>query len=266
MNISESTGAVIDIFLFAHQDDEFAAFELLSQTRAAGRTAICIYLTSGDYGGQSIAPRNAESRAVLGRFGVKPERIYFLGEQAGIGDGVLHLHAARACDMLVALLRTQGGITQIFLPAWEGGHQDHDAAHIVGVVAAQRLGLLDQTFQFPLYNGYALPGILFRVMSPLAANGTPKLMAISWPNRLHYVRYCLAYSTQWKTWLGIFPFAFIHYIAKGVQAVQPVSCERIHERPHVDALLYERREVLRFEAFQAAMGAWLESGSDACGK
>lgn len=262
MNISEPTGGTTDIFLFAHQDDEFAAFELLSQTRAAGRTAICIYLTSGDYGGQPIAPRNAESRAVLVNFGVRPERIYFLGEQAGIGDGTLHLHAARACDRLVALLKTQEVITQVFLPAWEGGHQDHDAAHIVGIVAAQRLGLLNRTFQFPLYNGYALPGMLFRVMTPLAANGMPKPMAISWPNRLRYVRHCLAYPTQWKTWLGLFPFVFAHYIIKGVQVVQSVSLQRVRGRPHAGPLLYERRNVLRFEDFTAAVSALVDRSAD----
>lgn len=258
MAIPDTRDAVADIFLFAHQDDEYAAFELLSRARAEGRTAVCIYLTSGDHGGQPVAPRNAESLAVLGNFGVGPGRIHFLGEQAGIGDGKLHLHVARACEMLVTLLRAQGTIAQVFLPAWEGGHQDHDAAHIVGLVAARRLGLLGRTFQFSLYNGYALPGMLFRVMSPLPVNGTPTLIAISLPSRLRYVCHCLAYPTQRKTWLGLFPFVFIHYVFRGVQAMQPVSADRIRQRPHVGALLYERRKVMKFEAFQAAVSDLLE--------
>ena len=35
--------------------------------------------------------------------------------------------------------------------AWEGGHQDHDAVHIVGVRSAQRCGVLASSRQFPLY-------------------------------------------------------------------------------------------------------------------
>ncbi len=263
MNAVYSTDATTDVFLFAHQDDEFAAFELLSQTRNEGRTATCIYLTSGDYGGQPIAPRNAESRAVLRSFGVRPERMHFLGQQAAIGDGRLHLHVSDACDMLVRLLQTQGVIGQIFLPAWEGGHQDHDAVHIVGIAAAQRLSLLDRTFQFSLYNGHALPGPLFRVMSPLAANGTTRLKTISLSSRLRYVRHCLAYPTQWKTWLGLFPFVFIHYIFRGVQAVQPVSWGRVRERPHAGPLLYERRNVLCFDEFSTAVSALVGQNANA---
>ncbi len=252
-----------DIFLFAHQDDEYAAFGLLEKTRSEGRAATCVYLTSGDYGGQPVAPRNAESRAVLDSFGVKAERIYFLGEQAAIGDGKLHLHVSHACDLLVALMRNQGTIAQIFLPAWEGGHQDHDAAHIVGIVAARRLGLIERTYQFSLYNGYALPGMLFRVMSPLAANGTPRLLAISPANRMRYVRHCLGYPTQWKTWVGLFPFVFIQYVIRGVQAVQPVSFRRVRERPHEGALLYERRNALRFDEFMAAVSTLVNGNASA---
>lgn len=259
MDIPEAESAATDIFLFAHQDDEYAAFGLLEQTRSAGRVATCVYLTSGDYGGQPVAPRNAESCAVLDSFGVRAERIHFVGEQAAIGDGKLHLHVSRACDLLVALMRTQGAIAQIYLPAWEGGHQDHDAAHIVGIIAARRLGLIDRAYQFSLYNGYALPGMLFRVMSPLAANGSPRLLAISPINRMRYVRHCLGYPTQWKTWVGLFPFVFIQYVIRGVQAVQPVSLRRVRERPHEGALLYERRNALRFDEFMIAVSALLDS-------
>lgn len=255
VNVSGSNGAVVDLFIFAHQDDEYGAFELLTRTRAEGRTAVCVYLTNGDFGGQPVEPRNAESRAVLACFGVAHEHIHFLGGQASIGDGQLYRHATSAYAKLLALMRAQGAIGRVYVPAWEGGHQDHDVAHAAGILAAHELGLLAQTFQFSLYNGHALPGPLFRVMTPLHANGESIRLPITPGRRLRYVRLSLAYPTQWKTWVGLFPFVLMHYIVKGVQVIQPVSLVRLRERPDDGSLLYERRGVLGFDRVRVAVDA-----------
>ena len=63
---------------------------------------------------------------------------------------------------------------EVYLPAWEGGHQDHDAGHLLGLsLAAPGLRLR----QFPLYQGAGLPGPFFRVMAPLPGNGPSNLEA-----------------------------------------------------------------------------------------
>lgn len=43
-----------DIYLFAHQDDEYGVFNAIEKSVAAGRQPVCIYLTNGDFGGQDI--------------------------------------------------------------------------------------------------------------------------------------------------------------------------------------------------------------------
>lgn len=265
MNSPDYIGSIVDIFVFAHQDDEYGAFGLLEQTRAEGRVAVCVYLTNGDFGGQPVELRNAESRAVLARFGVTQENIHFLGEQAAIGDGQLYRHATNAYAMLVALMRARPAIRRVYVLAWEGGHQDHDVAHAAGVLAAHKLGLLEQTFQFSLYNGHALPGPLFRVMSPLPANGEPIALPISLRRRLSYVCLSLAYPTQWKTWAGLFPFVFVRYIVSGVQVIQPVSLARLCERPDAGALLYERRKIIGFDEIRGAVDTLIRDCAAAAG-
>jgi LmbE family N-acetylglucosaminyl deacetylase len=148
------------LFLFAHQDDEFGVFQVIEDCLRQGMRVRCAYLTHGANG--SAATRNAESLAVLGQLGVARDDIFFAGDQLGICDARLSRHMAAAGAEQVAL---------VCLPAWEGGHHDHDALHVLGLHTAERLGLGGSVRQYALYNAFRCPGPFFRVMSPLAANG-----------------------------------------------------------------------------------------------
>ena len=106
------------------------------------------------------------------------------------------------------------------------------------------------------------PGPLFRVLAPLAANGPVESFAIPLSRRLAYLRLCLRYPSQWKTWVGLFPFVLLHYAIDGRQALQPVRLDRIDERPHAGTLYYEARNFCRWERMQDRLRAW-RSGSGA---
>jgi len=249
------------LFLFAHQDDEFGVFERILDCRGRGLHVACAYLTDGQTASASAAQRNRESLAVLARLGVAPQDVFFAGAELGIGDARLPLHLARAADWIGAWIDRYPAFDTLHVTAWEGGHHDHDALHALAVTLAAERGLIKRTRQFSLYQAEGLPGPLFRVLAPLAANGPAEAIRIPWGRRLRYLRACLSYPSQRNTWLGLFPFVLLHYLLRGVEQLQPVAPARLDTRPHAGALYYEKRKFFTWERMQEALAAWRASRS-----
>ena len=239
----------ISVFLFAHQDDEFGVYAEITRLIKNGTKVIAIYLTSGSLDGQPRPDRDNESLNVLIDMGVMQENIYFLGRDLDIPDGRMYEYLDKMYPQILNLLNPIGKITSLYMLSWEGGHQDHDAAHIIGLAIAKQFKILDHTFQFTLYTGHKLPWILFKLFSPLASNGEVISFKISWHLRLRFIKYALSYRSQVSTWVGLFPFFLFHHIVKGTQILQPVTISRILEQPHPGKLLYERRGVMTFDKF-----------------
>ena len=235
------------LFLFAHQDDEFGVFQKIMDEQRHGRRVFCAYLTDGAFEGESSLRRNCESLAVLTKLGVQEEDIFFAGHTLSIPDGTLPDHLKIASEWIVTSLARYPMVTAIYLPAWEGGHHDHDALHAMGVIVAEEAGLIKVVRQFPLYNGYKCGGPLFRVLLPLPMNGDIERKKIPWINRLRFLCYCLSYPSQATTWVGLLPFVLLHYVFYGTQVLQTVSRERIGYRPHSGPLYYERRGFFTWE-------------------
>lgn len=246
------------LFVFPHQDDEHGVFPILEQLTASGGQAICAYVTNGA-SRQPSGRRNQESLSVLRQLGVCAEDVRFLGEEQGIADGQLHLHLDAAYRAVMDAVQHRGPIHELYVPCWEGGHQDHDAAHAMGLAVAASLGLLEATRQFPLYGGRGLPWILFRVFHPLPENGPVTRLAIPWRKRWAYASLCLRYPSQLATWVGLFPFVLLDLMFAGVQRLQPVCAERLSSKPHEGRLLYERRGFLSYDRFVAAVAPFVTS-------
>lgn len=240
---TESMGSntSIALFFFAHQDDEFGVFHSIEAELKQGRRVLCCYFTDGGFGGVSVERRNQESISVLAKLGVQQDDILFLGEKFSIADGKLTESGATVTNWLKGWLPRFTSIQAIYVTAWEGGHHDHDALHAITTSVASDMGLLHVTRQFPLYNAYRCKGPLFRVKFPLRNNGPITSSRVPWKARLRYLRYCLSYPSQAKTWIGLFPFVLLHYLFNGSQAIQPVDLSRIQTRPHEGALFYEKR-------------------------
>jgi LmbE family N-acetylglucosaminyl deacetylase len=246
----------VALFLFAHQDDEFGVFQRIADCRRQGLRVACAYLTDGQTASASAARRNAESLAVLARFGVAPADVSFAGAALGIGDARLPHHLATAERWLDGWLDGFAQIDSLHVPAWEGGHHDHDALHALAVTVAARRGLLARTCQYALYQAKGLPGPLFRVLAPLAENGAARHTPIAWRDRLRFVRCCLSYPSQRATWIGLLPFVLLHYATRGVQSLQPVSPARLAQRPHAGPLYYEKRKFFSWDQMTQALAAW----------
>lgn len=245
------------LFLLAHPDDEFACSMRIRALVREGGEVHCAYLTDGGYGGQPVERRRHESLRVLRRLGVPPERAHFIGEQQGLPDGGLHSHLDRAYSALEALLARIGALDGLHVPAWEGGHQDHDAVHLLGLALAVQHTWTGSLRQFPLYHGAGLPGPFFRVLAPLAENGTVRSYTAPWPERLLAIRLCLAYASQWRTWVGLLPFFALHMLCHGTFPEQAVDPRRVRATPHAGQPLYERRGFLTYARFREAADAFL---------
>ncbi|WP_018294061.1 PIG-L deacetylase family protein [Mariprofundus ferrooxydans] len=257
--MSEVYEEVVALFLFAHQDDEFGVFQKITDELNQGHRVCCAYLTDGSVDGGLTLRRNSESIAVLKKLGVNEQDIVFAGEALGISDTQLHAHLMAASDWICKWISGFSNISLICIPAWEGGHHDHDALHAVAVTITGELELLDCVRQFPLYHGYRCVGPFFKILSPLPMNGRVVEVIIPWRNRSRFLRYCLSYPSQAITWMGLFPFAVLHYLLRGVQSLQPVSSVRITQRPHNGTLYYETRAFFTWEKMVGCLSLWRSS-------
>ncbi|MEN8134058.1 MAG: PIG-L family deacetylase [Thermodesulfobacteriota bacterium] len=249
----------IAVFLFAHQDDEFGVYAEMDRLIATGVRIVAIYLTSGNLNGQPCQERDNESLAVLADMGVMRDDIYFLGKELHIPDGRLYEHLDRVYQATAHLLNSFTEPVILYFLAWEGGHQDHDAVHLIGLALGENFGVLNQSFQFPLYTGNKLPWIFFKLFSPISSNGAVISFKISWRSRLRFIKYILSYKSQVSTWIYLLPFVFLHYIFRGTQLFQSVDIHRVLRSPHSGKLLYERRGVASYHKFYIEVEPFINS-------
>jgi hypothetical protein len=238
-----------NVFIFAHQDDEAAIFWEIEKSIAEGILPIIFYLTSGTPDGATSSIRNLESLNVLAKFGIKPNQIFFLGSKFSIPDGLLIEHLKAAYDGVLEVINKLGLPRRLYFLAWEGGHQDHDAVHLIGVSIAKKINRVDCSYQFPLYSGKGLPNILFRLFSPLEENGKTLIKPIPLKRRIFYIKNIFCYPSQWKTWIGLLPFYIMHHLFGGGQVLQKVSEYRMGKKPHAGRMLYERRGGYNWQNF-----------------
>jgi LmbE family N-acetylglucosaminyl deacetylase len=248
------------LFLLPHQDDEFGVFHVLEDVISRGHRPVCVFLTEGSFRGRP-GRRDDESRRVLLELGVDPQDIHFLGTRLTVPDGDLASHLNVLFDHVNDLVAPIGPLAAIYVPAWEGGHQDHDAAHALGVGFAAHHDQLAALRQFPLYNADRCRFWPYRVLSPVTNNGIPEATLVPISRRFRYLRLCLRYRSQAKTFLGLLPFIAAHYALRGVHQLQPVDPLRLRERPHEGPLLYERRNRARFEDLKIFLDNFIASRS-----
>lgn len=238
----------VTLCVLAHQDDEMAMATRIAFEARAGRSIHCAVLTNGAAQGAGASVRDAESLTVLTRLGVEPGNVVFLGSRHGIHDGTL----VQSLDRALALLDEHLGATpieQIFCMAWEGGHADHDASHLVALALGRRRGVLGNIWQFSLYNGRGTRGPFFRVMAPLDTGAPRRTRRLTLGEAARVARLPACYRSQRSTWLGLFPEAFLKLVILRREIMQEAAADRVLGPPHEGKLFYERR-------FGVDYGSW----------
>ena len=242
------------LFVFAHQDDEIAGAARIAHLVREGAALSCAFLTDGEGGSAKSHERDDESRRALAALGVDLKRVHFIGSVERIPDGVLVEHLERALALLDACVKEP--VDEVWTLAWEGGHQDHDAAHLVAIAFANRRGA--PVFEVPLYHGHLLRGPLFQTLAPLRVGAPWNARRVPVREGLRLLALCRFYRSQRKTWLGLLPGAFVRLILGGREWTRRADLTRLGNRPHAGTLFYERRFRYPWDDFQRHARAFIE--------
>ncbi len=243
------------LFVFAHQDDEYFALPWIYEELSEGAQLLCVYLTDGS----RTAPaqvRDAESRAVLRDAGVPDSSIVFLETEIGrIPDQKLPEYALAAVNALERWMERNGfKPSRIYAPSYEGGHPDHDAAHMIAAVVSRKCGILSEAWHFSLYNGFECRRPFFATMHQLPTDEITRSTNLSFSMRWKMTNACWHYASQRRTWIGLFPGALYTRAIAGPERVVRFNLDRLRERPHEGELLYERMFNTSYEQFQNCTG------------
>lgn len=234
------------LFVFAHQDDEIATATRMLHLLRQGWAISCVYLTDGQGRSAKSDVRDEESRQVLARLGLDVSRAHFLGSRERIADGRLFEHLDRGLQLLENAVES---CDEVWTLAYEGGHQDHDAAHLIAVAYAVKRGI--KAFEMPLYHGYGLPGPFFNTLAPLRDGGEWAARNISLKEGFGIAVLCRFYTSQRKTWLGLLPEALLRLALGRKEWTRPAELARLRDKPHKGKLFYERRFGVTWEEFEA---------------
>ena len=238
------------VYLFAHQDDEFGVFSDICNSVKEYNIYI-FYLTNGSskqINKIKLSNRDIESINVLTRLGVKKNNIIFLGRNLDIICNELYLNLNRVYKELSKRLKKIGSIEKIINHSWEGGHEDHDACNLIGRKISSKFDILENSFEFYLYNSFKVRLIYFRVFNPLNKKGIKIRSNIL--KRIYFIFLLFVYRSQYKIWIGLYPFIIFHYLFYGYNFLSKLQKSQKVSKPHRGKLLYEKRKFCKFKDFK----------------
>jgi len=233
-----------DLFLLAHPDDELFVYPFLMDNSA--QPAVIVYLTNGS--GEGLAShkvRQKEAERSIAAAG--HHHIVWIGIEHSIQADRLGASIAKAYQALLSLIGQRGPPRRILTHAWEGGHPDHDAAHLLGRALARRFNVEDRSLAFPYYRAPSSGLWPFRVMAPLKVNGEIFSRRVSFKEGLAALRGILFHPSQTVSFIGLSPGMIITLILRRKIFWQPLSASSAPSRPVAGKVLYERRSAVRFD-------------------
>ena len=242
------------LFLLAHNDDEFFVLPRIEAEIASGREVLFIFTTDGAAYGERPERRLKETLTALARFGLKREHIISLGTKLGVRDGTSHLSIEA---LWKALNETPelGGADRIYTPAWEGGHVDHDVAHILSMALARKG---DATVhEFSLYHGYRVRPPFFRCMTLIPATRDLNYDRRTWQQTISWLLACRHYHSQRRAFLGLIGFCLPQIMGRRSLATRKVPDYDYLSRPHEGPLFYETRFKVPHEVFKSNTASFI---------
>ncbi len=229
------------LFLLAHNDDEYFVALRMREENQLGNQIIVAYLTHGSVHGVDSSARMQESIKFLTKLEIRQENILMIGRRQDIPDSRLHERVADAYQGLREVLENIT-IERLYVMAWEGGHPDHDACHLIGVAFARQRNL-EKVYEFPAYSR-------FRVMHPLRKDFELLAAGTSRMEALKTLVSGFSYRSQRRTFLAMLPGSIVQLLLLGHQNYWLVPQGRDYTQPpHTGRLFYERRYGISFAAF-----------------
>lgn len=250
-------GSKTALFVFAHQDDEAFCATRIERELGWSHEVHCVHLTDGGKGSAAPSVRDHETLAILTELGVPRANIHLLGTRDGVPDGALVEHLGSSLARLEEALEGRA-VQRVYCLAYEGGHQDHDASHLVALAFARRRRLLSRTWQIAVYNGWGLPGKLFHVDRPLALAVRRRDRRLSLSEGLRNAFLLARYPSQRKSFFGLLPGHFVARVLQRRESLQAVSPELVGAPPHPGPLLYERLYRFPYSRFERSAAPFIE--------
>lgn len=218
------------LILVPHPDDEVVGCcAAIGRVRAAGAEVFCLFLTTGlparhvlwpwqraDHG-VMVGRRRDEARQVAALLGIEPVAF------AEVPSRELKGHLAEARDGALEAI-TRLGIDAIWAPAYEGGHQDHDAANAIAGALTGHAAV----FEFAEYN--FLGGRVHSQGFP-SVNGTEREIALS-DAETNLKRQALALYRSERSNLS--------YVGVTRECLRPLAACDYARPPHGGRLFYQR--------------------------
>jgi hypothetical protein len=230
------------LFLLPHPDDEFFILPYINFLKSNNYLIKIIYFTNGVYKNHSSTEREMETISVLEKFNILNEDIFFFGRLNNINDAnIINSHGSIINFLNSYIFLNYHNINKIILPAWEGGHHDHDALNMIVQYTCKKYNYDISIYQFYLYNCYNIIYPFYRVMYPLT-NINLIYINITLLETIKVILCAFKYKSQWRTFLGLLPFAAISLLTRRGMYIQRCDFELTNERPHKGLLLYERRK------------------------
>lgn len=217
------------VYILPHYDDEIFVIPKIRSDLKNKHSLKFFFLMNSSL-------RLRESVKFLGYLGVSKDHIFSIGEKLGTEDGSVYLHLEIIFQELCNYLKSIDPIDEFVCTAYEGGHQDHDAASILTRTLAKKFN--SKILEFYLYNGYGTKGKFYRVAHPinliLAHKISYTLMDYF---ALTYVS--LVYKTQLSSMLGLLPFLFLRSLF-GPLVLNVLDNSQLEIIDHMESPLYER--------------------------
>lgn len=245
------------LFLLAHQDDEYFVLPRIAAEVRLGSEILVAYTTDGAGYGACSARRLEESRRALRRWGIQADQIQPVGGQLGVADGGSHECLFRLAEAFSSL----GNFDRIFAPAWEGGHVDHDAAHLVAAWLRGRQPGLD-LYEFSLYRAWGSRGPFFQCGNLILRERDLLFDRVSVRASLDWFLGFLHYRSQMGSFLGLAPLSAYPILVRRRLVCQRVAWREYRIRPHSGSLFYERRFKVSFDVFRSTVEAFVASIAD----
>lgn len=250
MSSTSLTHPETTLFIFAHNDDEFFVRPLLIEEVARGRRILCVYTTDGAAYGENPERRHSESVTALYTIGIDEACIMSIGIRLGVRDGASHRAILPLWNALLEATN-RALITRIVTLAWDGGHADHDTAHLLAVALGKVVGC--EVDEFPAYHRFRAFGPLVWCMSLLPGPGDITYYPVSLRNAIRWLVACRHYKSQRRTFAALIGFCLPQILARRKLVLRRVPQGRDYSiKPHSGELLYERRFKVPHTEFIAA--------------
>jgi LmbE family N-acetylglucosaminyl deacetylase len=236
------------LVLLAHHDDEFFLAPLIQDECHAGADLAVVFLTHGSAFGGDAQARIAESNRVLSTLGVPPGCVFQLGAELGVFDGGLMDKAGLARAALAQRFQA-AGFRRAYLMAWEGGHPDHDAAHMIGASWARQGAA--ELLEFPLYNacGFAPGRFVSMRLTPRAGRVHSRPLSQAEASAWRDLSAC--YPSQAEVFTSLMPgIEYALFTRRSCEYRDLLPSLDYAQRPHAGPLFYEQRFGLSFESFR----------------